>query len=85
MPPSRGNSKKEAGQQRKAEQKLQKQQQEAARLAQLQEEEWKKGANIKGAQRAESAGTSVWMCEMGIVVACGLTMIPLLLYLSTQG
>jgi hypothetical protein len=56
MPPSRGNSKKEQGQARKAEQKLKQEQQEAAKLAAQQEREWQKGANQKGVQRAEEAG-----------------------------
>jgi len=57
MPPSRGNSKKEAGQQRKTEQKLKKQEQDEQAKAKVEEQEWNKGANVKGVHRAEAAGT----------------------------
>jgi Ni/Co efflux regulator RcnB len=53
-------SKKEVGQQRKQEQKLQKQQEEASKVAKAHEEEWKKGANLKGVQRQQEAGASQW-------------------------
>lgn len=65
-------SKKELGQQRKKDQKLQKDQEEAAKLAKAEEEEWKKGANVKGAQRQQEAGAFV----------CGITIMEWNMYFS---